>query len=84
LATLQSHKLDKTVRELYRQLDQRRGPVRTDRNGHFRLEGVVPGVKFQLSLRQGRTFLVGEPRIGTKEIKPGQSLDLGDVRTKPQ
>jgi RNA polymerase sigma factor (sigma-70 family) len=76
--------LDKTVRELYRQLDQRRGPVRTDRNGRFRLEGVVPGVKFQLSLRQGRTFLVGEPRIGTKEIKPGQSLDLGDVRTKPQ
>jgi protocatechuate 3,4-dioxygenase beta subunit len=75
---------DGTVRELYRQLRERGESVRTDRDGRFRLTGLVPGVKFGLSLRQGSTFLVGEPRIGMKEVKPGQSLDLGEVRTRPQ
>jgi uncharacterized GH25 family protein len=70
--------------ELYRQLSQHRSPIRTDKNGRFRVKGIVPNLKFLLRIYHGRTFLVGEPRIGLKEVKPGETLDLGDIRTKPQ
>ena len=69
--------------ELYRQLRQRRPPIRTDKNGRFRLEGIVPGMQFMLSIYQERTFLDGEPRIGERQVKPGETLDLGAVRVKP-
>jgi RNA polymerase sigma factor (sigma-70 family) len=75
---------DRLASELYRQRDQLRPPIRTDKEGRFRIEGIVPEVKFTLGIRQGRTFLVGEPRIGVRQVKPGETLDLGDVRVKPQ
>lgn len=74
---------DADARELYRQLDQRRKMIHTDKDGRFRIEGIVPDVKFHLNIFQGRTFLVGEPRIGARQVKPGETLDLGDVRVKP-
>ena len=52
-------------------------------DGRYRLEGVVPGLKVGVSLRQGSTFLVAEPRVGLREVAPGQTLDLGERRTKP-
>jgi hypothetical protein len=64
-------------------MDQRREAVHTDKNGRFRIEGIVPEVKFMLNVYQGRTFLVGEPRIGARQVKPGETLDLGDRRVKP-
>jgi RNA polymerase sigma factor (sigma-70 family) len=70
--------------ELERFLRPQREPIRTDKDGRFRLDGVVPEVKFSLSLRQGPTFLVGKPRIGVKNVQTGQTLDLGDRRTEPQ
>jgi RNA polymerase sigma factor (sigma-70 family) len=75
---------DGTVRELYRQLAQRRPPIRTDKDGRFRLEAVVPDVQFMLNIYQGRTYFVGEPRIGVRQVKPGQTLDLGAVHVKPR
>jgi RNA polymerase sigma factor (sigma-70 family) len=69
--------------ELYRHLDQRRVIVHTDREGRFRLEGVVPGARFHLNLRQDRTFLDTRPRLGDKEVEAGKALDLDDLRTKP-
>jgi RNA polymerase sigma factor (sigma-70 family) len=68
---------DAAARELYRQM------VHTDKDGRFRIEGLVPDVKFNLNVYQGRTFLVGEPRIGVRQVKPGATLDLGDLRLKP-
>jgi hypothetical protein len=41
-------------------------------------------MQFGLGLRHERNFLVGEPRIGLRQVKPGQALDLGDLRTKVQ
>ena len=75
---------DGDARELYRRLDPDRPPIHTDKDGQFRIEGVVPGLKFGLSLRHGRKYLAGDPRIGTRQVKPGETLDLGDRRTIPR
>jgi RNA polymerase sigma factor (sigma-70 family) len=69
--------------ELYRQLKPPREPVRTDADGRFHLEDLVPNAKFGVGITKGKTFLVGEPRIGLRQVKPGATLDLGDFRTRP-
>jgi RNA polymerase sigma factor (sigma-70 family) len=69
--------------ELYRFAKGSEKPVRTDKDGRFRVEGVVPGLKFWLGLRRDQTFFVGEPRGGLKQVKPGEALDLGNVRARP-
>lgn len=63
-----------------------RPTARTGKDGRFRLENAIPSLKFGVGLRRGRSFLVGEPRIGLRnprQVKPGEALDLGDVRVKP-
>jgi hypothetical protein len=75
--------LDQITSEFYRQLRLRQQPIRTDKEGRFRVEGIVPQVKFTVNITKGRTYFVGEPRIGVKQVKPGETLDLGDVRVKP-
>jgi hypothetical protein len=75
---------DRIASELYRQLRQRQQPIRTDKDGHFRIEGIVPEVKFTLGIVRGRTSFVGEPRIGVKQVKSGETLDLGNIRTQPR
>jgi RNA polymerase sigma factor (sigma-70 family) len=75
---------DRDARELYRRIEGECSPVRTDKEGRFRIDGAVSGLKFGLSLRQGRIYLAGEPRIGLRQVAPGQRLDLGDIRTKPR
>jgi RNA polymerase sigma factor (sigma-70 family) len=72
-----------SARELYRVLHQRRPPIRTDKDGRFRLEGIMPDVQFMLHFSQGRTFFGGEPPIGVRQVKPGETLDLGAIRVKP-
>jgi protocatechuate 3,4-dioxygenase beta subunit len=74
---------DGAARNLYRHLDSPVPSPRTDKDGRFRVEAVVPDLKFGLSLRHGKTFLAGEPRIGIRQTKPGATLDLGDIRVKP-
>jgi len=75
---------DRTAQELERQRDQGREVVRTGKDGRFRLEGLVPNVKFGLQIQQGRVYLVGQPKIGFREVGPGATLDLGAFRVKPQ
>jgi len=69
--------------ELYRFAAPSGKPVRTDKDGRFHIEGVVPNLKFWMNLRRERTFFVGEPRIGVRQVKPGEALDLGAVSVKP-
>lgn len=73
----------RAISELYRHMRQQRQPMHTDKDGRFRLEGLVPEVKFSLGLRKGRTSFVGEPRIGLRQVESGKTLDLGEVRVKP-
>jgi RNA polymerase sigma factor (sigma-70 family) len=70
--------------ELYRfaLLNDRR-PVVTDKEGRFRADFAVPGLKFFLGMQQGRTYFQAEPRLGLKEVKAGETLDLGNLRAKP-
>jgi hypothetical protein len=74
---------DDAAQELYRLVAQRQEPVRTGTDGRFRLHGVIANMKFGLNFQKERTYLVGVPRIGQKQVEPGQVLDLGDLRTKP-
>jgi hypothetical protein len=60
---------------------------RTDAEGRFRLDGVVPDVPFDLVARlvgppdkKGQQFLTGEVRIARPTVKPGEALDLGELR----
>jgi RNA polymerase sigma factor (sigma-70 family) len=74
---------DRTARDLNDSQGVDRPTARTDKDGRFRLENAIPGLKFGVSLRRGRSFLVGEPRIGLRQVKAGETLNLGDVRVKP-
>jgi hypothetical protein len=67
-----------TASELYRFASPAGKPVRTDRDGRFALDGVIPGVSFSLQIRKGDQFFAGKPRLGLRQVKPGETLDLGE------
>jgi hypothetical protein len=58
-------------------------PVRTDKQGRFRLEGVVPDEKFTVGIRRRGAFLDGGSRTRGLQVKAGETLDLGDILVKP-
>jgi hypothetical protein len=60
--------------------------VETDANGGFTLDEMLPGFAFDLSFRRGtqRFEREAKPAEATIQVKPGESRDLGDIRTKPQ
>jgi hypothetical protein len=61
---------------------QDRNPLpRTDKEGRFRLEGVVPGLSMGLGFRKGRHGLVPEKQTEVTAPESGKTLDLGDVHT---
>jgi len=73
--------------ELERYRQQQRSPVRTDKDGRFKLEGVVPGLKFAFNgVRKGAMLFIPAARPQLKEVTTGEMLDLGDIRTvsRPQ
>jgi len=72
------------VSELYRFAHPTEKPVVTDREGKFTLTGVVPGVSFYLQTRKGQQFFIGKPKIGLWQVKPGETLDLGDRTMEAQ
>ena len=52
-------------------------PIKTDKDGRFRLSGLVPGLKYSLAVRKGRIDL-GE---AVKDVitEAGEVKDLGDI-----
>jgi RNA polymerase sigma factor (sigma-70 family) len=75
---------DRMGSELYRFLQRTSPPVKTDAEGRFTLSGIVPGMKFGIQTHKGRTYYVGEPKIGLREVEPGKTLDLGDWKLSPR
>ena len=62
-----------------------RPPLMTDKDGRFRLEGVVPGTTFQIGpVRVGKAFLSVKGRGGVRQVAPDETLDLGDLRAEPR
>ncbi|HEY7312762.1 MAG TPA: sigma-70 family RNA polymerase sigma factor [Gemmataceae bacterium] len=57
---------------------------RTDKEGRFRLEGIVPGLSLELGFVKGRQMLVPQTRREIKPPESGKTLDLGDMRIKPR
>jgi RNA polymerase sigma factor (sigma-70 family) len=73
--------------ELDRYRQQQRPPICTDKDGRFKLDGVVPGLKFGLNnVRKGNTIYLPNPFPKPRELAAGESLDLGDIRmvSRPQ
>jgi RNA polymerase sigma factor (sigma-70 family) len=57
----------------------------TDKDGRFRVEGIVPGLQVDsLRFLKGRQVLVLEGKREIKRLEAGKTLDLGDVRIKPR
>jgi hypothetical protein len=60
---------------------------KTDDQGRFRLAGVVPEVAFDLRVQlleppdaKGQRFIKGMVPVARPTVKPGEALDLGDLR----
>jgi RNA polymerase sigma factor (sigma-70 family) len=67
----------RVARALYRFARPTGKLVRTDKDGRFRLEGVVPGVAFHLQVsKEGVGF------VGPLQLKPGEGRDLGNRTVK--
>ncbi len=71
-------------RALVKELTRRGELPQADANGRFRLEAIVPGLKFDLGFFKGRRRYIPEPRPAVKPLAAGQTLDLGDLRAKPE
>jgi hypothetical protein len=52
----------------------------TDKDGKFTLTDVVPGMPFSVGIRKGQAYFVGKPKIGVRQVKAGEKLDIGDCK----
>jgi RNA polymerase sigma factor (sigma-70 family) len=59
-----------------------REKVTTDAEGRFRVEGLFPGVPFGISFVKKGKFRDPGDNYRKLSVKPGQTNDLGDVKTK--
>jgi uncharacterized GH25 family protein len=63
-------------------LSNKRKPVRTAKDGRFRLEGVIPDVDAAALQTWGRKNIETVPWTNPKRVAAGQVLDVGDVRAR--
>ena len=68
--------------DLYRDLKAGRPMAETDKDGSFRIDGVVPGTKFGLSLTKAQQYFLAEPKIGQKQVESGKTLELATLTVK--
>ncbi len=76
---------DQIASELYHSTANRTvPPVKTDNEGRFTLPALIPGIKFDFHAHQGETYYVLDPKFEPAEVNPGQTLDIGELKLKPQ
>jgi hypothetical protein len=59
------------------------GEATTDADGKFRIEGLVPGLKYLLNISREMEILGGYTREGLT-VESGKVKELGDLKDKPQ
>jgi hypothetical protein len=57
---------------------------RTEKDGRFRVEAIVPGIKVDFGFVKGRQQFVPQTPLQIKPLQSSQTLDVGDVRVKPR
>lgn len=59
-------------------------PVKPDKDGNFRIEGLVPGLKYDFDILKGSYIAraIG-PGARSVSVKSGEVRDLGDIQVKP-
>jgi RNA polymerase sigma factor (sigma-70 family) len=57
-------------------------PPRTDKDGRFRLEGLVPGQAFHIRLQRARMAVVLEGNTLENRVESGSTLKLGDLHQR--
>src|SRR5262249_16121017 len=57
--------------------------IRPDKDGKFRIEGLVPGLKYRIGIMAPGFRLAGYLGGGMLTVKSGENKDLGDVQAKP-
>jgi RNA polymerase sigma factor (sigma-70 family) len=61
------------------------GPARPGKDGRFRLDGLAPGLNYNLSVMKDNYGLETDgPSLKVITIKTGESRDLGDIHVKPR
>jgi hypothetical protein len=82
-AQLQIVYLRRSVWDAFSMAARDQAPLKTDAEGRFRIENVPPGERLTLGFRHGDKFFSG-PRITDekRQLKPGETLDLGEFKTK--
>ncbi len=65
-------------RDLYRVANPASIQKVTDKDGRFAIDGVVPGVRFEVQIEKGKEYYNSKPKIGQCTLKAGETLDLGE------
>ncbi|WP_435011013.1 sigma-70 family RNA polymerase sigma factor [Tundrisphaera lichenicola] len=61
-----------------------RTPLKTDKEGRFEAAGLVPGLKYNLSVRKGAPPMTMRVDVARDLVtSPGESKDLGDITSLP-
>jgi hypothetical protein len=56
--------------------------VFTDMDGHFRIDGLIPGIEYEISYRELKPRGRGGVLANVSALTPGEERDVGEQRVK--
>ncbi|MGH7140289.1 MAG: hypothetical protein ACREHD_31520, partial [Pirellulales bacterium] len=81
-ALVQVNYAGRSASELLRFSELEYASLKTDRDGRFHAENIVPGERFSLDFNEGGTFFRTPLTDEQRKLKAGQKLELGEVTVK--
>ena len=82
--SIQPHCKEPADQMLVGGMDRALGGSQTDKEGRFRLDSVVTGMKVRFTYMKGHDLLIEEKEANREPFKSGATADLGDLRMKPR